>query len=59
MAKRYLSILITILLLTAFSSNSVLGQEQTITVGSFNLEWLGHSFKSRDQKDQSILARYI
>jgi hypothetical protein len=59
MAKRYLSVLITTLLLTAFSPNFALSQEQTITVGSFNLEWLGHSFKSRDQKDLSILARYI
>ncbi len=59
MAKRYLSILISALLFTAFFPNSALSQEQTITVGSFNLEWLGHSFKSRDQKDLSILARYI
>jgi endonuclease/exonuclease/phosphatase family metal-dependent hydrolase len=59
MAKRYLSVLITTTLLTAFSPNFALSQEQTITVGSFNLEWLGHSFKSRDQKDLSILARYI
>ena len=59
MAKRRFYIILVFLLLALFLSTSSFGQEQTITVGSFNLEWLGHGFKARDQKDISTLAQYI
>jgi endonuclease/exonuclease/phosphatase family metal-dependent hydrolase len=47
-----------LLFMTTFPQ-MIMGQTDTLVVGSFNLEWLGHGNKIRSQSDITALAKYI
>jgi len=52
------AVFLTLLFTQAFPSTATV-EPRPLVVGSFNLEWLGHSNKPRSQNDIYTLARYI
>jgi len=58
-SKRWILISVTLLLFIKAFPQIAIGQTDTLVVGSFNLEWLGHGNKIRSQSDINTLAKYI
>jgi len=57
--KRWILIAVTLLLFIKAFPQIAIGKTDAIVVGSFNLEWLGHGNKVRNQSDIYTLAKYI